>query len=66
MENISTAEPIQMDQVRMEAEMRTAFSEIQNLRDRMQRDQAQIEASGVRTDANLTEIQNLLAKLQAS
>jgi hypothetical protein len=66
MEDILTGEPTAEEAAQMQTAIRQHFAEIEQLRERMQRDQAQIEASGARTDAMLTQIQAQSAQLRAS
>jgi len=66
MEEILTGEPTAEEVAQMQKVIRQHFAEIERLRERMRRDQTQIEASGMRTDAMLREIQMQLTKLQAS
>ena len=66
MDNILKAEPTSEEAVQIQQTIQQQLLEIEQLREQMQRDQAQIEASGARTDAMLTQIQTQLAKLRAS
>ena len=65
MEDALPGEPTAEETAQMQKAMLQHFAEIKQLRERMKRDQADIEASGARTDAMLKQIQAQLAQLQA-
>ena len=62
MDNTLTAEPTAEEAAQMQKVIQHYLAEIEQIRERMQRDQAQIEASGARTDAMLTRIQAQLTQ----
>lgn len=66
MENTFATEPTAEEAAQMQKVIQANLLDIEQLRERMQRDKAQIEVSGARTDAMLTQIQDQLAKLRAS
>ena len=66
MDDLLTGEPTAEEAAKMQTAIRQHLIEIERLRERMQRDQAQIEASGARTDTMLKQIKAQLARLQAS
>lgn len=65
MGNVLTAEPTAEEAAQMQNAMQQLIAEIEQIRERMKRAQADIEASGARTDALLKQIQAQLAQLQA-
>ncbi len=65
MKNILSEVPTAEEVSQMQQAIQQYLLEIEQLRERMRYDQAQIEASGVRTDTMLTQIQTALVKLQA-
>ena len=66
MEDVLTGEPTAEEAAQIQTVIQQHFAEIEQLRERMQRTQAQIEDSGAQTDAMLIQIQAQLARLQAS
>ena len=66
MDDLLAGEPTTEEATKLQTAIRQHLAEIEQLREHMQRDQAQIEASGARTDAILKQIQAQLARLQAS
>ena len=66
MDKILTLEPTGGEAAELPAAIERCFAEMDELRAQMRRDQAEIEASGSRTDAMLAEIANVLTELKAA
>ena len=57
-------EPTPEEAVQMLQTIQQQIAEVKQIRAQMQRDQAEVKACGVRTDARLTQMQIQLAQLQ--
>lgn len=66
MEDTLKREPTAEEAVEIQKAIEHELAEIKRIREIMRRDQKRIEASQVRTDANLKEIDAALARLRAS
>ena len=66
MNKVMTMEPTAEETVQIHTAIQAHLLEIEAVREQIHRDQSEIEASGVRTDATLKQIQAQLARLQAS
>ena len=66
MEGIITVEPTEEEAAQIQQTMKRYFAEIQQLRERMRQDQAEIEKSQARTEDVLARLQTELARLQAN
>jgi hypothetical protein len=66
MNNTLIAEPTEEEAVQIQQKIQQYLAEVEQLRERMQHDQLEIEASRARTDVMLTRIQAQLAQMQTS
>jgi len=66
MDNTVIGEVTAEESVQIQQVIQQSLYEIEQMRERMRRDQSEIEASGARTDATLQQIKVQLAHLQAS
>jgi hypothetical protein len=66
LDNVVTTEPTVEEADQIQQMIQHYLAEVEQLRQRMQQDQSEFEASRARTDVMLTRIQAQLTQLQAS